>query len=63
MEVLTLAPGDQADHFIGSAEAYGVVGIYGGHFLGQALAAALATIEPNKLAHSLHAYLDRKSVV
>ena len=62
MEVLTLAPGDQADHFIGSAEAYGVVGIYGGHFLGQALAAALATIEPNKLAHSLHAYFLRPGI-
>jgi len=34
VDVLTLKPGEQADHFIGSAEAYGVVGIYGGHFLG-----------------------------
>jgi acyl-CoA thioesterase II len=59
VDVLTLKPGEQADHFIGSAEAYGVIGIYGGHFLGQALAAALATIEPNKLANSLHGYFLR----
>jgi len=46
--------------FIGDANPYGVMGIYGGHFVGQALAAGLATVDEPKVAHSLHAYFLRK---
>ena len=42
--------------FIGEPEGYGALGIYGGHFLGQALAAGFETIEEDKLAQSLHCY-------
>jgi acyl-CoA thioesterase-2 len=56
LEVLTLRSGSESDEFIGTADAYGVIGIYGGHFLGQGLAAAFKTIDDDKLAHSLHAY-------
>lgn len=60
IDVLTPEPTDQASIFSGLANPYGVMGIYGGHFLGQALSAALATVEEPKLAHSLHAYFLRK---
>jgi len=50
---------DQADVFEGQTEAYGRLGIYGGHFLGQALAAAFETVEQPKMAHSFHAYFLR----
>jgi acyl-CoA thioesterase II len=45
-----------ADGFRGPGRDYGPLRIYGGHLLGQALAAAFATVETSKLAHSLHAY-------
>jgi acyl-CoA thioesterase II len=45
-----------ADRFVGPGRDYGSLRIYGGHLLGQALAAAFATVEAPKLAHSLHAY-------
>jgi len=35
---------------------------FGGHLLGQAMAAATATVEPTRLAHSLHAYFVRPGV-
>lgn len=56
VDLLTLAPGERADTFIGQPEAYGAVGIYGGHFLGQALSAGLQTVDTGKLANSFHAY-------
>ena len=58
-DILTLEPGALADEFIGLPKAYGAIGIYGGHFLGQALAAGLATVDSTKLANSLHAYFLR----
>ena len=58
-DILTLQPGTLADEFIGLPKAYGAIGIYGGHFLGQALAAGLATVDSAKLANSLHAYFLR----
>jgi acyl-CoA thioesterase-2 len=36
--------------------------IYGGHFLGQATAAACATVGPDKRLHSLHAYFLRAGI-
>ncbi|CAE7459393.1 tesB [Symbiodinium pilosum] len=44
------------DHFLGQAETYGLMGIYGGHFVGQALAAGFATVEEPKFVQSLHCY-------
>jgi len=35
---------------------------FGGHLVGQALAAATATVDPPRLAHSLHAYFVRAGV-
>jgi acyl-CoA thioesterase-2 len=48
-------PGAPAE-FVGAGRDYGPLRVYGGHLLGQGLAAGLATVEPDKLAHSLHAY-------
>jgi len=42
--------------FVGGGRDYGPLKIYGGHLLGQGLAAAFATVDQNRLAHSLHAY-------
>jgi acyl-CoA thioesterase-2 len=47
---------DAPDIFIGQPESYGAIGIYGGHFVGQALAAGFKTISDDKLAQSLHCY-------
>lgn len=47
------------DVWTGAARDYGPLRIYGGHFLGQALAAAFRTVPEPKLAHSLHAYFVR----
>ena len=60
IDVMTPTPTDDALVFVGDPNPYGVIGIYGGHFLGQALSAGLATVEEPKLAHSLHAYFLRK---
>ncbi|MFU8816090.1 MAG: acyl-CoA thioesterase [Pseudomonadales bacterium] len=48
--------GGATDAFVGVGRDYGPLRIYGGHLLGQALAAAFATVAEPKLAHSLHAY-------
>ncbi|XOV87872.1 MAG: acyl-CoA thioesterase [Pseudomonadota bacterium] len=55
-DMLTLVPGERADTFVGKSEPYGAIGIYGGHFLGQALAAAFGTVDEPKVANSFHAY-------
>lgn len=60
LQMLTPAPTDDPTVFVGVGNPYGLMGIYGGHFLGQALAAGLATVEEPKLAHSLHAYFLKK---
>jgi acyl-CoA thioesterase II len=57
-ELLALAE-SAGEAFIGAARDYGPLRIYGGHFLGQALAAAFRTVPEPKLAHSLHAYFLR----
>lgn len=56
VQLMSVETTGSADEFIGRPENYGVVGIYGGHFLGQALVAALATVPEPKLAHSMHCY-------
>lgn len=51
--------GVMRDTFVGAGRDYGPLSIYGGHLLGQALAAAFETVPDNKLAHSLHVYFTR----
>lgn len=54
--LLTLTPADGAPSiFVGPGRDYGVLRIYGGHLLGQALAAAFETVEETKLAHAFSA--------
>lgn len=49
------------DCFLGcGSSGDGADGTYGGHFLGQATAAALQTVAPDQTAHSLHAYFIRR---
>ena len=49
-----------ADRFQGvGSKNDGVDATFGGHFLGQAVSAALATVEPDRRLHSLHAYFLR----
>ncbi len=50
--------GDDRFSGVGSADD-GVDATYGGHFLGQATAAALATVDPDRIVHSLHGYFLR----
>ncbi len=56
VEAMTLQAGDGKDQFIGPAESYGIIGVYGGHLIGQALAAGFKTVDEPRLAQSLHAY-------
>lgn len=58
-ELMAVESAEEEDHFLGQSEAYGPIGVYGGHFVGQALAAGLATVEEPKLAHSVHCYFLR----
>ncbi|MFP6802684.1 MAG: hypothetical protein VCA12_06045 [Pseudomonadales bacterium] len=37
--LMTVEPLETADTFVGQSESYGLLDIYGGHFVGQALAA------------------------
>lgn len=60
IELLTPAATENLEVFTGLANPYGMMGIYGGHFCGQALAAGLATVDEPKMAHSFHAYFLRK---
>lgn len=54
--LMTVAPTDRTGIFVGQPENYKGIGIYGGHLLGQALAAGLETVDEPKLAASFHAY-------
>ena len=48
------------DRFVGSGSSNdGVDATFGGHFLGQAAAAALATVDDDRRLHSLHGYFLR----
>ncbi len=55
-ELMSVAQTAEADVFVGEPESYGRLGIYGGHFVGQALAAVLETVEEPKIAQSFHGY-------
>ncbi|MCC7463652.1 MAG: acyl-CoA thioesterase II [Gammaproteobacteria bacterium] len=46
--------------FRGESRDIGSPQVYGGQVLGQALKAAYATVEPDRVAHSLHAYFLRR---
>jgi acyl-CoA thioesterase II len=46
--------------FRGESRDIGSAQVYGGQVLGQALKAAYATVEPERAAHSLHAYFLRR---
>jgi acyl-CoA thioesterase-2 len=54
--IMSVVDTDERDVFVGQPETYGSMGIFGGHFLGQALNACFATVEETKFAQSLHAY-------
>lgn len=56
--LLALAP-DGPGAFVGVGRDYGVLRIYGGHLLGQALAAAFETVDAGKLAHAFGAQFLR----
>lgn len=55
-ELMSVKATDEKDVFVGEQESYGRLGIYGGHFVGQALAACLETVDEPKVAQSFHAY-------
>jgi acyl-CoA thioesterase-2 len=48
------------DTYVGSGPRYPWGGLYGGQIVAQALQAAMATIEPEFVAHSLRAYFIRR---
>jgi len=56
IEFMSVEPTGDPAEFVGRSEAYGKVGIYGGHYLGQALSAALQTVPEPMLAQSYHGY-------
>jgi acyl-CoA thioesterase-2 len=58
--LMTVEPLETANTFVGQSESYGLLGIYGGHFVDQALAAGFQTVGDDKHAQSLHAYFLRK---
>ncbi|MFT7649848.1 MAG: hypothetical protein ACI8Y4_004612 [Candidatus Poriferisodalaceae bacterium] len=51
IELMTPAATDDPSVFTGLANPHGALGVYGGHFVGQALAAGLATVDEPKFAH------------
>lgn len=56
--LLTVTPlGD--DRFLGKRQPGGVGRVFGGEVIAQALMAATAAVDPDRLAHSLHAYFLR----
>ncbi len=50
----------EANIFRGASRDIGSPQVYGGQVLGQALKAAYATVDPDRIAHSLHAYFLRR---
>ena len=54
--MMTVQLSDKPDYFVGQSDIYGQIGVYGGHFVGQALSAAFQTIDAEKWAQSFHAY-------
>jgi acyl-CoA thioesterase-2 len=59
-DLLAVAPMAGAPgRFVGCGRDYGILRVYGGHLLGQALAAAFETVDAPKLAHALSAQFLR----
>lgn len=56
--LLTVTPQSE-DHFVGKRMPGGVGRVFGGEVIAQALMAATAAVDPDRLAHSLHAYFLR----
>lgn len=56
--LLTVTPLGE-DRFIGKRQPGGVGRVFGGEVIAQALMAATAAVDPDRLAHSLHAYFLR----
>jgi acyl-CoA thioesterase-2 len=56
--LLTVAPMGE-DRFVGKRQPGGVGRVFGGEVIAQALMAATAAVDPDRLAHSLHAYFLR----
>lgn len=56
--LLTVAPLGE-DRFVGKRQPGGVGRVFGGEVIAQALMAATAAVDPDRLAHSLHAYFLR----
>jgi acyl-CoA thioesterase-2 len=59
LDLITVSQID-AGHFLGARSADREQGLYGGHVAAQALLAAAATVEPDRVAHSLHGYFLRR---
>src|ERR671913_2423943 len=49
-----------ADTYVGTGPRYPWGGLYGGQIVAQALRAASATVEPDKVVHSLRSYFIRR---
>ena len=58
VELLTVEPAGD-DRFVGHSPTDRDRQVYGGQFLAQALMAAAATVEPDRVPHSLHGYFLR----
>jgi len=64
IEFMTVTPTEDSAVFVGRSEAYGQIGIYGGHYLGQSLSAAFQTVPEPMLAQSYHGYfLNRRPAI
>ncbi len=62
IDLLRLEAVDE-NRFLGKSHDIGTPQVFGGQVLGQALAAAVQTVSPDRLAHSLHAYFLRRGDV
>lgn len=60
--VLAVQAAGPVDQFVGQAEDYGLIGVYGGHLVGQSLAAAFETVDQPKMAHSFHCYFLKPGI-
>ena len=49
---MTVEPLETANTFVGQSEPYGLLGIFGGHFVGQALAVGFQAVGDDKLVFS-----------
>ena len=59
VKLLDVKPGEDADRFSGRRKRGGVGRVFGGQVIAQALVAAERTVDPERIAHSLHCYFLR----